>query len=310
VRRFLLFALVLAALGLALPPLYYRFRTVEMPLLPAAGERIAVRDGMSVNALVKGEGPAVVLVHGLPGCAYDWTPLVDALAARGFHVIAYDRIGYGRSDARRDDDYTIAGNARDLLGLLETKDLHDVTLVGWSYGGPVVIEATGRDASRIARLVLIGTAGPPQANPEKPPAIMSVLFSKPVLSWLRAVPPAGLAVQASMSRRAFSDGQLPHWWLSQTAANFAAPHTQRTFQEETGRWSNGDASIDPVAVGQPMLILHGDDDRLAPLAIGRWTKQQARKAELVVVPRGSHMLPVTHADEMADRIAAFARPQG
>ena len=94
-RRFLLFVLVLAALGLALPPLYYRFRTVEMPLLPPAGERIAVRDGMSVNALVKGEGAPVVLVHGLPGSGYDWTPLVDALAARGFAAIAYDA-GYGR----------------------------------------------------------------------------------------------------------------------------------------------------------------------------------------------------------------------
>src|SRR5262245_35423894 len=105
--------LVLVLLGLALPPLYYYFRPVQLPL-PPAGERIAVRDGMSVNALVQGSGPAVVLVHGLPGCSYDWTPLVEALAARGFQAIAYDRIGYGRSDARRDDDYTIAGNARDL----------------------------------------------------------------------------------------------------------------------------------------------------------------------------------------------------
>src|SRR5262245_51609886 len=127
--RRLLVLLVVVLLGLGLPPIYYAFRPVVPPLLPPAGERIAVRDGMSVNAIVKGEGPAVVLVHGLPGSGYDWAPLVDALAARGFAVIAYDRIGYGRSDARRDDDYTIVGNARDLLGLLETRDLHDVTLV-------------------------------------------------------------------------------------------------------------------------------------------------------------------------------------
>jgi pimeloyl-ACP methyl ester carboxylesterase len=306
-RRLLLALLVLLALVVALPLLSYRIRPVQPPRLPAIGQRIAVGKGLAVNAVVEGEGAPMVLVHGLPGCAYDWTPLTDALAARGFHVIAYDRVGYGYSDARPDGDFTIAANASELLGLLENQDLHDATLVGWSYGGPIAIEAAGRDAARIGRLVLIGSGGPPEAAGEPPPAIFAVLFSAPVLKWLRAVPPAGRAVQAAMSRDAFSDAPPPSWWLPQLAANMGAAHTLDTFHGEGARVGAGDASIDPVTVPRRILLLHGDDDRLAPLSIGQWIKGRARDAELVVIERGSHMLPITHAEQLADRIASFAR---
>jgi pimeloyl-ACP methyl ester carboxylesterase len=304
-RRLLVALVVLAAALLALPPLYFHFFPVALPRLPAQGLRIAVREGLAVNTLVKGDGPAVVLVHGLPGCAYDWTPLSEALAARGMRVIAYDRVGYGYSDPRSDGDFSIAANARDLLGLLASQELEDVTVVGWSYGGPVAIEAAGRDAARIARLVLVGSGAPPEAS-EPPPAIFGVIFSGPVLTWVRAVPPAGRALQAAMSRDAFSGADLPGWWLPQLAANFAGPHTLRTFREEGARIGAGDTSIDPVTVARPILLIHGDDDRLAPLEGAQWIKSHARDAELVVIPKGSHMLPITHADALADRIAAFA----
>jgi pimeloyl-ACP methyl ester carboxylesterase len=128
-----------------------------------------------------------------------------------------------------------------------------------------------------------------------------------VLWLLRAVPPAVLAFQGAMSRNAYIDGPLPEWWLPQLAANFAAPHTQRTFQEEAARIGDGDASIGPVAVGHPMLVIHGDDDRLAPVEFGHWTKAHARKAQIQVIEHGSHMLPITHTDQLADAIARFAR---
>lgn len=306
-RRLLVVVAVLMAALIALPPFYFRFFPVEPPHLPPQGLRVAVREGLAVNAIVKGDGPPIVLVHGLPGSAYDWAPLTDALAARGFRVIAYDRIGYGYSDPRSDGDFSIAANARDLLGLLESQELQDATIVGWSYGAPVAIEAAGRDSSRIGRLVLVAGAGPKEATKQRPPALFGVIFSGPVLAWLRAVPPVGRALEAAMSKDAFSDGEEPAWWLPQLAANFAAPHTMRTFAEEGARTGDGDASIDPVTVARPILLIHGDADRLVPLEVGEWTKAHSRDAELVVIPKGSHMLPITHADALADRIASFAR---
>ena len=52
-------------------------------------------------------------------------------------------------------------------------------------------------------------------------------------------------------------------------------------------------------------MIHGDDDRLVPLAVGEGLHQSAQRSELLVVEGGSHMLPITHPDLLADRIAAF-----
>jgi pimeloyl-ACP methyl ester carboxylesterase len=306
VRRFLTVLVLLLVAAIALPPLYFRVFPVDPIPMPSPGRRVAVRDGIAVNAVVKGDGPPVVLVHGLPGSAYDWAAQSDALAARGFRVYAYDRVGYGHSDPRPDDDFSVASNALDLLGLLESQDLRDATVVGWSYGGPISIEAAGRDGSRIGRLVLVGSGGPTDAA-ERPPAALDLLYSEPVLDWLAAVPPVGRGVQRVLSQQAFSEGAQPVWWLPLVAANFGAPHTRHTYQREVERVSQGDMSIDPLTVGVPILLIHGDDDRMVPVAVAEWIKSHARRAELEVIEGGSHMLPVTHADLLADRIAGFIR---
>ena len=305
-RRFLTVLVLLLVAALALPPVYFRIFPVDPIPLPAPGQRIAVRNGIAVNAVVKGDGPPVVLVHGLPGSAYDWAPQSDALAARGFRVYAYDRVGYGHSDPRPDGDYSVAANALDLLGLLESQDLRDATVVGWSYGGPISIEAAGRDASRIGRLVLVGSGGPIDDS-KRPPDGGDLFYSEPVLAWLAAVPPVGRSVQKLLSEQAFSDAPQPGWWLPLVAANFGAPHTRNSYRQEGQRVAEGDMSIDPLTVGVPILLIHGDDDRMVPLAVAQWIESHARRAELVVVEGGSHMLPVTHAEPLADRIAGFIR---
>ncbi len=65
----------------------------------------------------------------------------------------------------------------------------------------------------------------------------------------------------------------------------------------------GGFGADTIAL--PTLILHGDDDRLAPVAIARYLHTQIPNSTLHEIEGGSHMLPVTHAGELAARIAAF-----
>jgi pimeloyl-ACP methyl ester carboxylesterase len=303
VRRLALGALGLLAALLALPPLFYALFPEPAPALPSPGRRVPLAHGAALNALERGSGPAVVLVHGSPGSAYDWDPLGEALAARGRRVLAYDRLGYGHSDARPEGDFSVDSNARDLLELLEVERLADATVVGWSYGGATAIRAALVDPTRIGRLVLVGSAGP-EDDPAEEPAFYAVLFSAPALGWMAAVPPASGAVQRALSEQAFSGQPWPAWWLPQLRANLAAPHTRTTFRLEGARFET--AGLDPSPIERPILVIHGDDDRLAPLAIGEWLQRRARDARLVQIAGGSHMLPITHADLLADRIAAFS----
>ena len=307
-RRFFTLSFIALAALILLPPVWFRvFPAEPPPELPAADRAISVGDGVSVSAIVRGRGKPVVLVHGLPGSGHDWAPLTELLAARGHRVFAYDRVGYGRSDARRNGEFTADGSARDLLALLEGEQLSDVTVVGWSYGGATAIRAARRDPSRIGRLVLVGSAGYwPDAPGE--PAFAAILFSTPVMAWLASVPPVGRAVQSVFSRQAFGEEPMPEWWLPQLAANVASPHTVATNSEEGAQMSWGE-ELDVAPLDLPILVIHGDDDRLVPLEVGELIAQRSRRSQLMVLEGGSHMLPITRPDELAKRIAPFVYVQ-
>ena len=301
--------LVILLGAIVVPPLFYAVVPYDWPELPPAGRRIDVGGGVAVNAIERGEGPAVVLVHGLPGTGQDWMPLVDALAARGRRVIAYDRIGYGRSDARpgkAPDAFTVEANAAELAALIDNEGLEDVTVVGWSYGGPIGIEAALLDAAsertRIRRLVLVGTGGPDSDEAEPPPS--PNLIAAGILRWVGWVPPASAALQRALSDQAFSEQPQPDWWATNLAANFAGPNTRLSWTSEAAAIGlSGEFRADEVDL--PTLLIHGDDDRLAPLAIGEYVHAKIEGSRLEVVADGSHMLPITHADQLADWIVAF-----
>ena len=303
-RRLLLGLLLLVTAVIALPPLWFAIFPSPAPELPPAGRSVEIAPGVHVNVLDEGSGPPVVLIHGHPATAYDWDPMLHELAVRGRRAIAYDRVGYGRSDGRTDGNYTVAANADELLALLEALNLEHVELVGWSYGGGTAIAAARKDPSRIDRLVLIGSVGPGIEQREAPPAWAQAILQGPALSWMARVPPLGRRVQAMMTGVAFSPEGITPGYLDQLAANFSAPHTLQTFRSEGGDLG-GAAPIDPAPVSLPILVIHGEGDHLVPVAVGRTLAARAPHAQLWLVPNAGHMLPLTRTGQLADRIAAF-----
>ncbi len=303
-RRLLRGLLLLVVAAIVVPPLWYALFPPRALELPPAGRRVALASGVAVNVVEEGSGAPIVMAHGLPGSAYDWRVLSAVLAKRGLHAIAYDRVGYGYSDARRDGRYTVEQNATELIDLLDALALEDATVVGWSYGGGTAMVAAQRRPPRLARIALVGSAGP-GIEDRKPPLVARVLFSTPVLLWLRFVPPAAQALRQLTSVAAFSGQPMPDWWMPGLNANFARPHTPLTFRAE-GAALGSSAVPDPTGLELPILIVHGSDDQLAPIAIGRELARRAPHARLVVVDGGSHMLPITHAELLAEEIAALA----
>jgi len=297
-------ALVVAAL--AIPPLWFMLFPHTPPPLPNPGARIELADGTGINVLDAGDGRPVVLVHGLPGSAYDWRASIAALQQTGVRVIAYDRVGYGHSDPRPPGaPHTVEANAEELLELLAVMDLEDVTVVGWSYGGATAMVAAMQAPERITHLVLVGTGGPDsaEATPSEPPGVMKFLYSDPVLAWRSRVPPITDGLIAVSSEQAFSGQPQPDWWIPGVQANFARPETVLTYRGEMFSIEAGGFHAERIAI--PTLLLHGDDDRLAPLAISEYLATVIPQSELRVTPGGSHMLPVTHAEALARAIVAF-----
>ncbi|HEU4429891.1 MAG TPA: alpha/beta hydrolase [Myxococcota bacterium] len=304
-KKALLVVLALVVAALALPPLWFRLSPVELPSLAAPEKFAELPSGVRMHYVERGEGPAVVLVHGLPGQASDWGDTISLLAAHGRRVIAIDRIAYGHSDARPNGDFTLEANARELTQLLDVLGLDDVTVVGWSYGGGTALVAAHQGAPRIGRLVLVGSLGVGGDAGMPPRAVLAL--SSLVFRWVHAVPPAGIAVQRAMSAQAFSEQPMPASWLPSLTANMVQAKTFAAFSAEGAAIDQAHLP-DSAGLDLPILVIHGDGDRLVPIAVGRTLARNNPRAELEEIPGGSHMLPITHAQLLADRIASFSAP--
>lgn len=296
---------------IALPPLWFKLFPVSLPALPPADTFVTLPSGPRMHAIVRGDGSPVVLVHGLPGEASEWRQVIDLLADKRRRVIAVDRLGYGHSDPRPGDEFTFEANARDLREVLEALALSDVTVVGWSYGGGTTITAARQQAAvdappRIARIVLVSSVGPAGGTDSVPRPSAATRVLRMVLPWVRSIPPLARLGQRRYSTNVlFSDQEPPAWWLDSFTANQAQAKSQRALDGESARLLS-EPVPDTKDLLLPILVIQGDADRLVPPEVGRTLAAKAPGATLIEVPGGSHMLPITHPELLAERIAQFS----
>ena len=116
-------------------------------------------DGVRVHYQEAGDpnAPVLVLIHGFASSTLVWSKVFLRLADAGFRVIAVDMVGFGYSGKPRNGEYTIAGQAGLLMGLLDRLNIKRATLVGSSYGGAVAATIALDYPRRVEKLVLIGT---------------------------------------------------------------------------------------------------------------------------------------------------------
>jgi len=126
-----------------------------MPELRLRGGEV---DGLALNYLVEGRGPAVVLVHGLGGFAESWRHNIASLAARAT-VYAVDLPGFGRSGKPR-ARYSLAFFAHTLHGFLDAVGVSHVSLVGHSLGAAVAVTYALTRPTRVERLALLAGCAP------------------------------------------------------------------------------------------------------------------------------------------------------
>ena len=131
---------------------------------------ITTKDGTEIYYKDWGEGPVVTFSHGWPLSADAWDGQMLFLAQNGFHVVAHDRRGHGRS-SQASSGNDMNGYADDLAAVIEALDLKDATLVGHSTGGGEVARYIGRHGTkRVTKAVLVAAVPPimlkSAANPE------------------------------------------------------------------------------------------------------------------------------------------------
>ncbi|MDT0575887.1 alpha/beta hydrolase [Croceicoccus sp. F390] len=110
--------------------------------------------GVSINAVVAGEGPVVLMIHGFPGLAWSWRHQMAPLAQAGFKAVAVDSLGYGKSDRPADPRlYASDCMQRYLLAILDHFGAQTAFVVGQDFGAQYAWNLAVRAPHRVRALV-------------------------------------------------------------------------------------------------------------------------------------------------------------
>ena len=253
-----------------------------------------------------GTGSPVILIHGWPLSGRSWEKQVPALLDAGHRVITYDRRGFGDS-SKPTSGYDYNTFASDLQKLVTKLDLRDVTLVGFSMGGGEVARYLGAyGAERVSKAVFIA-AVPPflLKTTDNPEGVDGGIFDG-IKKAIAADRPAFLSQFFSNFYNVdVLGGKLISDQVVQLSWNIAAGASPKGTLDCVAAWVT-DFRKDLQGIKVPTLVIHGDADRILPLAAtGQRTNNAIPGSRLVVVEGGPHGLTWTHAENVNRELVEF-----
>jgi pimeloyl-ACP methyl ester carboxylesterase len=244
-----------------------------------------------------GTGRPVVLIHGWPLSGLSWEKQVPALLDAGYRVITYDRRGFGNS-GRPTFGYDYDTLSEDLHKLMTELNLRDATLVGFSMGGGEVVRYLGTFGSdRVEKAVFI-SAIPPflLKTPDNPEGVDGSVFDG-IKESIIADRPAFLS---EFFRDFYNVDLLGGDRISDEVVrlswNVAAGASPKGTLDCVSAWLT-DFRNDLKSIDVPVLVIHGDADRIVPFAAsGKRTHELVEGSTLAVVEGGPHGITWTHAE--------------
>ncbi len=125
-------------------------------------------NGIELHIAEQGEGPLVILVHGFPESWYSWRHQLPALAAAGYHVVAPDMRGYGKSDKPHDiPAYNQVEVVNDIVGLIPALGYETAVVIGHDWGAPTAWSSALHHPDRVTAVGALSVPFSPR--PEEPP---------------------------------------------------------------------------------------------------------------------------------------------
>ena len=253
-----------------------------------------------------GTGKPVVLIHGWPLSGRSWEKQVPVLLEAGYRVITYDRRGFGDS-SKPTFGYDYDTFADDLHSLMTELNLREATLVGFSMGGGEVARYIGTYGSeRVSKAVFMAAIPPFLLKTADNPAGVDGGVFEGIKKAIAADRPAFLSKFLAdffnvdvLGPKQISEEVVRLSW------NIGAGASPKGTLDCVSAWLT-DFRKDLQRFTVPTLVVHGDADRILPLAAtGTPTQTSINGSRLVVVKGGPHGLNWTHAEEVNRELLAF-----
>lgn len=346
-RAFLRRATRLSAAGL-IPASWDASASVPEPPPDRSGElthrRVEV-DGVTLHVVERGRGREVILLHGFPELWYSWKHQLPALAEAGYHAVAPDLRGFGRSDAPAGvEHYTMTAYVNDVIGLLDALDASTGVVVGLDWGARIAWTCAQRHPHRIAGVVALGV--PFYPRPERPPSetflqsdgfsiveyfqtpgvaeaelerdvrrsmlyFLATLYGGSSPDLLRAQyleKPAGARLLDGMPE----DQELPAWLSEDDLAYYTREFERTGFETALNLYRNMDRNwresepLAGVGVKQPALFIGGErDPALLFGSLDPMKEHVPHLRKIVLLPDGGHLVQLEHPGMINAEIVDF-----
>jgi pimeloyl-ACP methyl ester carboxylesterase len=262
--------------------------------------------GYRLHYLEAGHGPAVLLLHGFGGSAEGWRETVAALAGAGYRALAFDCLGFGRSDKPTDAPYSLELIAGLYAEAMRQLGIERAPIVAHSMGGKYALAMTLLYPSLVTGLALIATDG------FAPVAATSRVGKWPLLCWsilwLSGQPPLVRAMMGAAFHqpKAFVTEAI----IEQSSAAFQGWENIRVLTAISQRYDDTDLGLTGLRarLGElrvPILLTWGENDQIFPVVHSATAAAELPGARLLIFPHCGHFPQVEAARPFLGTLLGF-----
>lgn len=265
--------------------------------------------GQQVAYRLAGQGPAIVLIHGVASSSATWR-LVGPHLAQHNTVLAVDLLGHGESSKPR-GDYSLGAQASGIRDVMVTLGIERATFVGHSFGGGIAMQMAYQFPERCLRLVLVASGG---LGREITPLLRAVTLPGAEFILPLALSMRPRAALVSLGRRfgrfglRFDNARAEMWdgYTSLTTAEgrVAFMNTVREVIDLAGQRVSANDRL-YLAAAVPTLIVWGDRDSIIPVAHAHTAHDAIAGSRLEIFEGSGHFLPAQDGERLAAVVADF-----
>jgi pimeloyl-ACP methyl ester carboxylesterase len=313
--------------------------------MPLITHRSVRANQIDIHLAEAGQGPAVVLLHGFPELWYSWRHQLPALAAAGYHAIAPDLRGYGRTGVPPAvGDYAMVRMVADVTGILDVLGVPRAVVAGHDWGANIAWACAQLHPDRVAAVAALSV--PFQPRSAEPPITLLRQWAAARFNWAlyfqERAAEAELELDAARSLRLMyyalsgdapedlaprllgglpagsslldpipEPARLPAWLSADDLSYYASEFERTGFTGALNRYRNLDRDwadlrhLDTATIRQPTLFIGGDRDTATRFVDLKPMERAVADLRSVVIPGCGHWIQQERPDVVNDELLAF-----